>query len=161
MLGSETGQRTDHVPLPTLSQEAVTQCFSFILPTSPCALTLFVFVSSLSPLHLFLIPSTCHATPPAAVQRHLLFHTFHPPPHCPHRHHHHSQCARQTCPTAATFATLLLCSITPQVFPSLLLPSSHRISTLLRCQRHQYPPCCHCLTMHTNTPLKPLENCLP
>jgi hypothetical protein len=47
-LGSETGRRTDHVPLPTLSQEAVTQRFSFILPASPCALTLFVFVSSSS-----------------------------------------------------------------------------------------------------------------
>jgi hypothetical protein len=150
VLGSEMGRRTDHVPRPTLSQEAVTQCFSFILPTSPCALTLFVFVSSLSPLCLFLILSACHAMPPATIQNHPLSHTFHLPPCCPHHHRCCSQRARhQMCPTTTTFATLLLCSITPQVFPSPLSPSSHCVSALPHCQHHQYPPRRHCLTMRT------------
>jgi hypothetical protein len=65
-LGSETGRRTDHVPHYTLSQEAVTQRFLSFFPHH-CAPLLF----SLSfPLHLFLIPSAHHATPPAVVQNH-------------------------------------------------------------------------------------------
>ena len=111
-----------------------------------------------SPLPLFFIPSVCHAMPPTTVLCHPPSHLFHLPPHCPH-HRCCSQCAHcQMCPTATVFATLLLYSITPYIFPSPLSPSSHRVSTLLHCQCHQYPPCHHCLTMRTKD-TKPLENC--
>jgi hypothetical protein len=147
-LGSETGRRTDHVPLRTLSQEAV------ILPASRAP---FLFSFS-SPLPLFFIPSVRHATPPTAALRHPPFHLFHPPPRCPHRRRRRPQRARrQKCPTAAAFDTPSLCSITPHVFPSPLLPSSRRVSALPRCQRHQYPPHRRCLTMRTKD-IKPLEN---
>ena len=62
------GQHTDHMPLPTLSQEAVTQHFSFILPTLPCALTLFILVSSFSfpySKHLPCNATYCRPMPPA------------------------------------------------------------------------------------------------
>jgi hypothetical protein len=74
-LGSEMGRCTDHVPLPTLSQEAVTQRVFFILPASPCALTLFVFVSPSSFPYSECPPrnaTRCRPTPPAAVQHHPL-----------------------------------------------------------------------------------------
>jgi hypothetical protein len=111
-----------------------------------------------SPLPPFFILSIYHTMPPTAVLHHLPSHLFHLPPRCPH-HRCRSQCTcRQTCPTAAAFANLLLYSIIPHVFPSLLSPSSHHVSALPCCQRHQCPPCRRCLTMRTKD-TKPLENC--
>jgi hypothetical protein len=122
-LGSETGRRTDHVPLPTLSQEADSSAFSFISPAPLCTLILLFS----SPLPLFFIPSAHNEMPPAAVLRHLLFHLSHLPPRRPHRHCCRSQRARdQTRPTAAAFATSLPCTISPLVSPSSFLPPSRR-----------------------------------
>ena len=128
--------------------------FSFILPASPCALTLFV-LGSLSSFPYSECPphnATCHHPMPPAF-----FHLFHPPPRFPQRHRCSQRACRQTCPTAATSATLLPCSIAPHVFPSPLSPSSCRVSVLPRCQHHQYPPRRHCLAMQTKD-IKPLEN---
>ncbi len=141
------------MPLWTLSQDTVPQApFFHSSHTTMCPL-LFSFLSHLP---LFFISSACHATPPTTILRHLLSHSFHPPPHCPHRHHHRSQWAHyQACPTAtATFTTSLPCTISPLISPSSFPPPSHYAPALPHCQRHQYPPHCHCFTICTKNPSK-------
>ena len=134
-------------------RSCASSAFSSFFPHH-CAPLLFSFSSPLPP---FFIPSVRHATPPAAVLRHPPTLLFHPPPRCPHHRRHFQRARRQTCPTAAAFDTPSLCSITPHVFPSPLSPSSCRVSTLLRCQRHQYPPRRCCLAVRTKD-IKPLKN---
>ena len=135
-------------------RSCASSAFSSFFPHHHAPL-LFLFSSPLPP---FFIPSVRHATPPAAVLRHLPSLLFHPPPCCPHHHHHSQRACCQTCPTAAAFANLSLYSIIPHVFPSPLSPSSHHVSALPCCQHHQYPPRRRCLAMQTKD-TKPLENC--
>ena len=157
-LGSETGQCTDHVPLPTLSQEAVTQRVFFILPASPCALTLFIFVSSSSFSYSERLPRIAtrrHPTPPAFPLTPIAttspappspsLPASTPPQHAPNRHPLTPFCSTPPHP-CIPFA------------PPFVLPSFHCVSALPRCQRHQYPPRRRCLAMRTKD-TKPLENC--
>jgi hypothetical protein len=105
------------VPLPTLSQEAVTQHFSFILPTSPYALT-----------HFILIPPSFSLFQVSATQ-------CHPPPsyatcYSTHSIHHH---VALTTTTAAPSAHATKCAQPPPHSPPFCCALSHPKSFLHHC----------------------------
>jgi len=146
-LGSETGQRTDHVPLPTLSQEADPSAFSFILPAPSCTLIL-LFSSP---------PSFLYSERP---QRNATCSSTHPT--C----HHVTLTSTAAAPSEHTTRHAQLLPPLPPLCHALFHPSSVPLRFHLRlatpppkprCRRHQYPPRRHCLTMWTKD-TKPVEN---
>jgi hypothetical protein len=146
------GQCTDHVPLPTLSQEADSSTFSFILPTLSCALILCFHLPSL--FSLFQAPTMkCHLPPSYAT--------------CSSTHptHHHITLTTTTA-TPSEHATkhaqlpLPLPSLSHALFYPLSLPLHFHLcltAPLLCCQCHQYPPHHCCLAIQTKD-TKPLKN---
>jgi len=154
VLGSEMGWHTNHMPLPTLSQEADSSAFSFILPTPSCTLILCFRLPSL--FSLFRAPTTEHYLPPSYAT-------------CSSTHptcHHVTLTTTAAAPSehATRYAQPPLPSppLCHALFHPLSLPLCFHLHLTmplpkLRCQHHQYPPHHRCLAMRTKD-TKPLEN---
>jgi hypothetical protein len=158
MLGSEMGQHTDHVPLPTLSQEAVTQ--APFLHSSCTIMHLILFRFCLPSFFPYSKHPTCNAThhrhmPPALPLIPLTTISRTPPsPPLP------ASMPPQTLKTTAAF-TLLPRTSTPMPHISPFFPFAF-ISPCLCLAVLSVPPSTHLAVIALQCGLRtpsPLENC--